>query len=178
MTCSKKPASHLRAESNSVTKSQATSTGVRSLEANNLSSEAEAIRKTIRTIADRSSHPRSDSINSMDVPQPVRFSVPDLNKSLPSPPHESSPLEEQKQPHISRLMKGIHRKKSTIAEGRSSLTNSTAPIPSSVEVQRTSAPRHTSTVPASRSAGQEPPKKKFRIPLFHRRQRPADVLVT
>jgi hypothetical protein len=28
-------------------------------------------------------------------------------------------------------------------------------------------------------AAQEPPKKKFRIPnLFHRRQRPADVLVT
>jgi hypothetical protein len=49
------------------------------------------------------------------------------------------------------------------------------PAPPSIQAPKTPYP-YDST---NQMAAQEPPKKKFRIPnLFHRRQRPADVLVT
>ncbi|EXJ63581.1 uncharacterized protein A1O5_11342 [Cladophialophora psammophila CBS 110553] len=175
----KKPGSSLRNESNTVTsKSRTASSGGvhRSLEASKLSTEAEAIKKTLRVVTDGSSRPPSGSAKSIEQPRPIRFSALDLNKSLPPPPPESPPPEEQKQPHISRLMKTIRKKKSMTTEGRSFSTGSTPPMPSA-DVPRTPYP-HISTTPAAENAAQEPPRKKFRIPLFHRRQRPADVLVT
>ncbi|RJE17289.1 hypothetical protein PHISCL_10374, partial [Aspergillus sclerotialis] len=94
-------------------------------------------------------------------------------KTSSSPPESPVP-EEQKQPHISRLMKTIRKKKSMTTEGRSFSTGSTPPMPSAT-TPRTPYP-HSSTTPVTDNAAQEPPRKKFRIPLFHRRQRPADVL--
>ncbi|KIW26707.1 uncharacterized protein PV07_06518 [Cladophialophora immunda] len=175
----KKPGSSLRNESTTVTtKSRTTSSGGihRSMEASKPSAEAEAIKKTLRIVTDGSSRPQSGSTKSMEQPRPIRFSAPDLNKRLPPPPPESPVPEEQKQPHISRLMKTIRKKKSMTTEGRSFSTGSTPPMPSAT-TPRTPYP-HSSTTPVTDNAAQEPPRKKFRIPLFHRRQRPADVLVT
>ena len=168
----KKPGSNLRNDSNS----QPASTGVRSLEAHKHSAEAEAIKKTLRLVTDVPTRPQSDNIVSTAQPRPIMFSVPDLNKSLPPPPLSEEPNpEEQKQPHISRLMKTIRNKKSMVTEGRSFSTSSTPPMPS---MQSQNAPRtphsRTSTDP---TAAQEPPRKRFRIPLFHRRRRPAEVVV-
>lgn len=169
ITGAKKPGSNLRNDSNNVTGSRITSTGVRSLDAHKHSADAEAIKKSLRLVTDGSSRPLTGGTKSMEQPRPVRFSAPDLNKSLPPPPPESEELEDQKQPHISRLMKSIRKKKSMTAEGRNFSTTSTPPLPSA-EATKTPYPQ----TPIS----QEPPKKKFRIPLFHRRQRPAGVLVT
>ncbi|KAJ9612015.1 hypothetical protein H2200_003610 [Cladophialophora chaetospira] len=179
LTGSKKPGSNLRNDSNYVTNSRTTSTGVRSLEAHKHSAEAEAIKKTLRLVIEGSSRPQSGVTKSMDQPRPVRFSALDLNKSLPAPPPPESPsLEEQKQPHISRMMKlkSIRKKKSITIEGRSFSTSSTPPMPSAraFEAPKTPYPQQSAT----QMSAQEPPKKKFRFPLFHRRQRPADVLVT
>ncbi len=177
ITGAKKPGSNLRNDSNHATNSRITSTGVRSMEAHKHSVESEALKKTLRLVTDGSSRPQSDITRSMDQPRPVRFSVPDLNKTLPPPPPESPTLEEQKQPHISRLMKTLKKKKSMSNEGRSFSTSSTPPMPSlpSLEAPKTPYPKHSST----QMTAQEPPKKKFRLPnLFHRRHRPANVLVT
>ncbi|OAP56764.1 hypothetical protein AYL99_08876 [Fonsecaea erecta] len=175
----KKPGSSLRNESTTATaKSRTASSGGvhRSMEASKPSAEAEAIKKTLRIITDGSSRPQSGGTRSIEQPRPVRFSAPDLNKSLPPPPPELPAPEEQKQPHISRLMKTIRKKKSMTTEGRSFSTGSTPPVPSA-GTPKTPYP-HSSSTPAAEHAAQEPPRKKFRIPLFHRRQRPADVLVT
>ncbi|EXJ62998.1 hypothetical protein A1O7_03442 [Cladophialophora yegresii CBS 114405] len=177
ITGAKKPGSNLRNDSNNMTNSRTTSTGVRSLEAHKHSGEAEAIKKTLRLITDGESSSQRGSAKSMEQSRPLRFSAPDLNKSLPPPPPESSTLEDQKQPHISRLMKSIRKKKSMTAEGKSFSTGSTPPVPAmpSTNAPKTPYPYESS----NQTAAQEPPKKKFRIPnLFHRRQRPADVLVT
>ncbi|OAG38425.1 hypothetical protein AYO21_07408 [Fonsecaea monophora] len=179
----KKPGSSLRNESTTVaTKSRTTSSGGvhKSMEASKPSAEAEAIRKTLRVVTDGSSRPQSGSGKSMEQPRPVRFSALDLNKSLPPPPPESSPPEEQKQPHISRLMKTIRKKKSMTKEVRSFSTGSVPPMPST-DSPRTPYLHSSTTTPVTENpagTAQEPPRKKFRIPLFHRRQRPADVLVT
>jgi hypothetical protein len=175
LTGAKKPGSNLRNDSNNVAGGSAmSSTGVRSFDAHKPSSEAEAIKKTLRLITDGSSRPLSDSVRPMEQPpRPIRFSAPDLNKRLPPPPPlEATEFEEHKQPHISRLMKSIRKKKSMTSDSRSQSNGSSPPTPQfpAVEIPKTPYPHQ--------FAAQEPPKKRFRIPLFHRRQRPADVLVT
>jgi hypothetical protein len=173
LTGTKKPGSNLRNETSSLNKSRTASTGVRSLDASKPNPEVEAIKTTLRIVTDGSSRRAEGGSKSMDVPRPVRFSALDLNKSLPPPPSDEI-LFEEKQPHISRLMKTIRKKKSHSDVGRSMSSDSSPSLPSA-EAVRTPYP-HASLPP--RLPEQKPPKKKFRIPLFSRRQRPADVLVT
>jgi hypothetical protein len=172
LTGTKKPGSNLRNETSSLHKSRTASTGVRSIDASKPTPEVEAIKKTLRIVTDGSSRLEGGS-KSMDVPRPVRFSALDLNKSLPPPPPDEI-LFEEKQPHISRLMKTIRKKKSHSDVGRSMSSDSSPSLPSA-EAVRTPYP-HASLPP--RLPEQKPPKKKFRIPLFSRRQQPADVMVT
>ena len=191
----KKPGSSLRNESQIQTKSRATSNagGHMSTEATNTSSEAEAIKRTLRLVTDGHSRPHSGaSARSMDNANTERSPVPDLNKSLPPPPPEPvSVSDDQKQIHISRLMKTIRKKKSmTTAEGSRGLhTTSKAQRPPPPPTTRV-ASKPTARDPAAPNAQASKPrksqpsepaptKKRFRLRLFTRRHhRPADVLVS
>ncbi|KEF61780.1 uncharacterized protein A1O9_03350, partial [Exophiala aquamarina CBS 119918] len=141
---SKKPGSSLRNDSQ-LHKSRTTSnSGLhRSFDTTNPSLETEAIKRTLRLVADGSSRPQSgSSLRSMDNVNSLRFSTPDLNKSLPPPPTSPlDPFDDPKQPHISRLMKTIRKKKSTTAldKGRSfSTSDAPPPLPTT---NRTKAPQ-------------------------------------
>lgn len=183
----KKPGSSLRNESQFQSKSRTTSTSNlavhRSLDGTNPEQDVEAIKRTLRLVTDDYSRPQSSSSRSMENSvNPLRFSLPDLNKSLPPPPplETDSASDDQKQQHISRLMKTIKKKKSTPAvAGRS---QSTAEVTSSNSVNKQPAKPslynqdHPKTpYPLTESS---PTKKRFRLRLFTKRHRPADVLVT
>ncbi|KAL2419321.1 hypothetical protein ABEF95_010034 [Exophiala dermatitidis] len=211
----RKSASGLRTEAAARTdRSRKTSFAGRqkSLESDEHSPDLDEVKGTVRLVDDRSPNRGRTSNKSMaNNRTAARLSAPDLNKCLPPPPPSpplrptESPLpEDPKQPHISRLMKTIRKKKSQVpAEERkvsaaSDTGTSTAPIPPipSAEDRKaapTAAPFQSSTSPstqtapepaisasASASHGPHPdhPKKRFRLRLFHRLHRPAGVLVT
>ncbi|KIX10270.1 uncharacterized protein Z518_01352 [Rhinocladiella mackenziei CBS 650.93] len=182
ITSTKKPGSSLRNETTTTSKSRTTSNaGVhKSLEVHNPSVEVDTIKRTLRLVAGGPSRPESSSTKSMDNPRPVRFSAPDLNKSLPPPPPPESPsFDDQKQLHISRLMKTIRKKKSMTAEGRNFSTTSAPPLPSTEEAKAAfnSKPHISGAPPSPPTGSQQPPKRKFRLRLFQR-ERPPDVLVS
>jgi hypothetical protein len=183
----KKPGSSLRNESQLQTKSRTTSnSGLhRSFDTTNPSLETEAIKRTLRLVTDNYSRPQSgSSLRSMDNVNSLRFSSPDLNKSLPPPPGEPLDIsDDPKQPHISRLMKTIRKKKSMTAldKGRSfSTSDAPPPLPTTTrsrEAHSSKAEVPKTSYPQARE--EEPSKKRFRLRLFTRRHhRPADVLVT
>lgn len=182
----KKPGSSLRNESQMVVKSRATSTSnptlAQSLDGTNPSQDVQAIKRTLRLVTDDFSRPPSSSTRSMDsLPDPAFLSMPDLNKSLPPPPPEPEPVsEDQKQPHISRLMKTIKKKKSMNAIGaRSHLQSHAAPsIPQIHKSNNPPAWGQPQPQPPCLPAESSSSKTRFRLRLFPRRHRPADLLVT
>lgn len=183
ITSTKKPGSSLRNEAVPKAKSRSTSRpgGHKSLEATNPSVEVETLKQTLRLVTDSSSRPETSNIKAMDKPRPTRFSAPDLNKSLPPPPPPESPtFDDQKQPHISRLMKTIRKKKSLTMDSTSPSTSSTPPVLPSADRAETTAKSkpHPSKAPVTPLATQPPSKRKFRIRLFGKRQQPQDVLVS
>jgi len=184
----RKPGSSLRNDSQ-LQKSRTTSnSGLhRSFDTTNPSLETEAIKRTLRLVTDGSSRPQSgSSLRSMDNVNSLRFSSPDLNKSLPPPPADlSEQLDDPKQqPHISRLMKTIRKKKSMTAldKGRSlSTSDAPPPLPTSSRGKATqpSKPAVPKTSFAPQTSQEEPSKKRFRLRLFTRRHhQPANVLVS
>lgn len=182
ITSTKKPGSSLRNEANTKPRSRTTSNGgvPQPLEPNKPSLEVEATKKTLRLVTDGSSRPQTRNTRSMDNPRPVRFSIPNLNKSLPPPPPpDSASIDDEKQPHISRLMKTIRKKKSITTEGKGFSTASAPPVPSAEEVWKAASPRaDPPRTPFPQSTTQEAPKRRFRLRLFPKRQRPTDFLVT
>lgn len=179
----KRVGSSLRNETVSVTKSRTTSSSglQRTIELGKPLTEEDPIRTTLRIVPSDSSPLRSRVVKSMDVPRDSSFSVPDLNKRLPPPPPEQAEIEGEKQPHISRLMKTIRKKKSTM-DNRNFSTASAPPVPT-IDHSSTTARPSTSTTPAGRQVPvqtqtESHPKKRFRLRLFSRRQRPVDILVT
>ncbi|KAL2428946.1 hypothetical protein ABEF95_010540 [Exophiala dermatitidis] len=213
VTSTKKSASGPRTEAAPRTRSRKTSIAGRqkSLESNVHSPDLDEVKDTVRLVANSSPNNRSTINKSMETnpTAAARLSAPDLNKSLPPPPPSPPPLrpvesplqDDPKQPHISRLMKTIRRKKSQIAEERKASTASgtgpTAaripPIPSAEDGKAATAATFQSSISPSTQTGPEPeisasasashaapdhPKKRFRLRLFHRLHRPAGVLVT
>jgi hypothetical protein len=184
---SKKPGNSHRNDHQLQSKSRTTSnSGLhRSFDTTNPSLETEAIKRTLRLVTDGYPRPQSgSSLKSMDNVNSVRFSAPDLNKSLPPPPADPiDNAEDPKQLHISRLMKTIRKKKSTTAldKGRS-LSTSEAPPPLPVTTkarQEQSSKAEVPKTPYPSAREEEQTKKRFRLRLFTRRNhRPADVLVT
>lgn len=184
---SKKPGSSLRNDPQLQSKSRTTSnSGLhRSYDTTNPSLETEAIKRTLRLVTDGYSRPQSNSsLKSMDKVNSLRFSAPDLNKSLPLPP--ADPIdnsEDPKKPHISRLMKTIRKKKSTTAldKGRSfSTSEARPPLPTTTRNREPEPIKAEVPKPSYPSAREEEPsKKRFHLRLFTRRHhRPADLLVT
>jgi hypothetical protein len=150
-----------------------------SLDAAKPSTEADAVKHTLRLVSNEPTRVESSRIKSMDGPPLVRFSAPDLNKSLPPPPPpEYLPPVEETQPHIGRLMKTIRKKKSVIAEGRSFSTASAPPLPPGRGTDTATQNARTPAAAVDQTKSKEPPRIKFRLRLFSRKQRPADVLVT
>ncbi|KIV90812.1 hypothetical protein PV10_05419 [Exophiala mesophila] len=184
---SKKPGSSLRNESQMVVaKSRVTSAPnqvlPKSLDGTNPSQDIQAIKRTLRLVTDDFSRPPSSGNTSTDhLPDPANLSMPDLNKSLPPPPPEpESAVEDQKQPHISRLMKTIKKKKSMNAVGvRNHIQIHEAP-PRPHTHKSNTAPTWAQPPPEPQFLPAEPSssKTRFRLRLFTRRHRPADLLVT
>lgn len=179
----KRAGSSLRNETVSVTKSRKTSNSglQRTIDLSKASTEADPARATLRIVPSDSSPLRTRAVKSMDVPRDPSFSVPDLNKKLPPPPLEQVQTEDEKQPHISRLMKTIRKKKSTM--DNRNLSTASAPPVTTIDHSPAAARPRTSTAPAGRQASVQTqteslPKKRFRLRLFSRRQRPVDILVT
>ena len=183
---SKKPGSSLRNESQMVVKSCVTSAPnqvlPRSLDGTNPCQDVQTIKRTLRLVTDDFSRPPSSGTKSMDhLPDAANLSMPDLNKSLPPPPPEPEPaVEDQKQPHISRLMKTIKKKKSMNAVGvRNHIQAHEAP-PRPHTHKSNTAPTWAQSPPEAQFLPAEPSssKNRFRLRLFTRRHRPADLLVT
>lgn len=184
----KKPGSSLRHDPQLRSKSRTTSnSGLhRSFDTTDPSLETEAIKRTLRLVTDGCSRPQSgSSLRSMDNVNSVRFSAPDLNKSLPPPPADPiDNAEDPKQLHISRLMKTIRKKKSMTAldKGRSlSTSEAPPPLPMTTKTRevQSSHPEAPKTPYPPAAPEEEQTKKRFRLRLFTRRHhRPADVLVT
>ncbi len=178
ITSTKRTGSSLRNETVSITKSRKTSTaGLHGpLEAGKPSVETEPVKSTLRIVPVEAAPLGSRGIRSMDIPRESRFSVPDLNKDLPlPPPHEIPVVDDEKQPHISRLIKTIRKKKSMTNEGRNLSTVPAPPVPIAADGSQHPTPTALRPHPAQ---VETIPKKRFRLRLFTRRQRPADILVT
>ncbi|KIW17359.1 hypothetical protein PV08_04551 [Exophiala spinifera] len=180
----KRAGSSLRNETLGVMKSRKTSSSglQRTAELSTLSPDADTVRRNLRIVPSDSSPLRTRAVKSMDVPRDSRFSAPDLNKELPPPPPEQVQTDDEAQPHISRLMKTIRKKKSPTTENRSFSTAS-APSGPNLDSNPASAKEKISCTPAARQAPvqvqtESIPKKRFRLRLFSRRQRPTDILVT
>jgi hypothetical protein len=147
-----------------------------------LAQDAEAIKRTLRLVTDGDSYPQSMT-RSLDVPRSRQFSAVDLNKNLPPPPLDGEDVgftsEDSKQPHISRLMKTIRKKKSMPNTDFRSLSTS-APSPATQASFRNKASVHAPPTPISplRTVEQVPSKKRFLFRMFGKRRRPTNVLIS
>ncbi|KAJ9504394.1 hypothetical protein H2202_000450 [Exophiala xenobiotica] len=184
ITSTKRTGSSLRNETVSITKSRKTSTaGLHGpLEASKPSVEAEPVKRILRIVPVEAAPPPlgSREIRSMDIHRESRFSVPNLNKDLPLPPPHDTPVvvDDEKQPHISRLIKKTIRKKKSMTtdEGRNLSTVSAPPVPVAADALKH--PTQPTAIRPQPAQVESSPKKRFRLRLFSRRQRPADILVT
>ncbi|EXJ80222.1 hypothetical protein A1O1_08364 [Capronia coronata CBS 617.96] len=188
VTSTKKPGSSLRNETLTRTKSRKPSNAGlhRSLEECERPLDATFVGRTLRLVQDSPTGLGSSSNEFMAGTWQSSLSVPDLNKSLPPPPPAPRPdsrdSDDSKQPHVSRLMKTIRKKKSITAESRNVSSGSAPPLPSAEKAKEAATLRPRSRTGATTASAHapplpEPPKRRFRLRFFPRLHRPVDLVV-